>query len=163
LLHITFDYFLFFCIIYLQANVGLMAQKAEEYGSHDKTFELPADGFVRVIDEHSGEVLFEHKVEQGDVWRMCQTEDIAIRDWVKLAVNRTRATGSRTIFWLDKKRAHDARLIEKVNAYLDEHDTAGLDISIIRPVDAVRISMERATDGKDTISVTGKFFINKNN
>lgn len=137
------------------ANVGLMAKKAEEYGSHDKTFEIPSDGRVVVKDNNTGEVYFEHVVNAGDVWRMCQTKDVAIRDWVRLAVERARATGDRTIFWLDKRRAHDASLIEKVNTYLKDHDTDGLDISIMRPVDAVRISMERATDGKNTISVTG--------
>lgn len=139
------------------ANVGLMAQKAEEYGSHDKTFELQASGSVKVIDVNTGETLLEHSnVEKGDIWRMCQTKDIAIRDWVKLAVDRARATGSRTIFWLDKKRAHDRVLIQKVRHYLEvDHDTAGLDISILRPVDAVRISMELASEGKDSISVTG--------
>lgn len=132
-----------------------MAKKAEEYGSHDKTFEIPTEGKVVVKDENTGEVYFEHKVEKGDIYRMCQTKDVAIRDWVKLAVQRARATGNRTIFWLDKKRAHDKVLIKKVNEYLAEHDTDGLDISIMRPVDAIRVSMERATDGKDTISVTG--------
>ena len=132
-----------------------MAMKAEEYGSHDKTFEIPEDGRVVVKDNNSGSVYFEHNVMKGDVWRMCQTKDIAIKDWVRLAVERARATGSRTIFWLDKKRAHDARLIEKVNMYLNDHETEGLDISIMRPVDAIRRSMERATSGKDTISVTG--------
>jgi isocitrate dehydrogenase len=137
------------------ANVGLMAQKAEEYGSHDKTFEISAAGQVVVRDLNSGEVYFTHTVEKGDIWRMCQTKDIAIRDWVKLATARARATGSRTIFWLDPKRAHDAVLIAKVRTYLQDHNTDGLDIRIMRPVDAVRISMERATDGLDTISVTG--------
>jgi isocitrate dehydrogenase len=137
------------------ANVGLMAQKAEEYGSHDKTFEIPAAGRVFVQDNESGEIYTEHTVEAGDIWRMCQTKDVAIRDWVGLAVKRARATGSRTIFWLDKKRAHDAVLIDLVNKYMAEHDTDGLDISIMRPVDACRVSMQRATDGKNTISVTG--------
>lgn len=137
------------------ANVGLMAMKAEEYGSHPQTFELPKDGRVVVKDNATDEVYFQHLVEEGDVWRMCQTKDIAIKDWVRLAVSRARATGSRTIFWLDKKRGHDKSLIDKVNEYLKEHDTDGLDISIMRPVDAVRVSMERASDGKDTISVTG--------
>jgi len=104
----------------------LMAKKAEEYGSHDKTFELPASGHVYVKDKHSGKVIFEHKVEKGDVWRMCQTKDEAIKDWVRLAVERARATGARTIFWLDKNRAHDAQLIEKVNTYLKDHDTEGV-------------------------------------
>jgi isocitrate dehydrogenase len=138
-----------------QSNVGLMAKKAEEYGSHDKTFEIPAPGRVLVKDDVTGEVYFEHKVQKGDIYRMCQTKDVAIRDWVKLAVQRARATGDRTIFWLDKKRAHDKSLIKKVNEYLSEYDTDGLDLSITRPVDAIRISMERSTDGKNTISVTG--------
>lgn len=137
------------------ANVGLMAQKAEEYGSHDKTFEAPKDGKIIVRDKNTDEVYLEHKVEMGDIWRMCQTKQTPIEDWVKLAVSRARATGSRTIFWLDKRRGHDRTMIEKVNGYLKDHDTDGLDISIMRPVDAVRISMERATEGKDTISVTG--------
>lgn len=137
------------------ANVGLMAKKAEEYGSHDKTFELPASGTVSVKDKNTGKVYMEHKVEKGDVWRMCQTKDDAIKDWVRLAVERARATGSRTIFWLDKKRAHDANLISLVNKYLADHDMEGLDLTIMRPVDACRVSMERATDGKDSISVTG--------
>lgn len=137
------------------ANVGLMAKKAEEYGSHDKTFEIPAAGHVYVRDKNTGENYFEHKVDAGDVWRMCQTKEVAIVDWVRLAVDRARATGVRTIFWLDKKRAHDKVLIGKVNEYLQDHDTDGLDLSIMRPVDAVRLSCQRALDGKDTISVTG--------
>lgn len=137
------------------ANVGLMAQKAEEYGSHDKTFEIPAKGVVRVRDRNSNKVYMEHMVNKGDIWRMCQTKDEPIRDWVKLAVNRARATGSRAIFWLDQAREHDANLIVSVNHYLKEHDLTGLDISIMKPVDAVRISMERAVNGLDTISVTG--------
>jgi len=136
------------------ANVGLMAQKAEEYGSHDKTFEIPAGGTVRVVDA-SGQTLLEHSVEQGDIWRMCQTKDAAIRDWVKLAVTRARATGSPAIFWLDKQRAHDANLIKKVEQYLPEHDTAGLDIQILSPLEATRLSCQRCKEGKDTISVTG--------
>jgi len=136
------------------ANVGLMAQKAEEYGSHDKTFEMSANGRVRVVDG-SGQVMLEHDVEEGDVWRMCQTKDLPIQDWVKLAVTRARLTGSPAIFWLDKNRAHDANLIEKVNTYLKDHDTDGLDIQILAPVDAMRLSLARAKDGKDTISVTG--------
>jgi isocitrate dehydrogenase len=136
------------------SNVGLMARKAEEYGSHDKTFELEA-GRVTVTDKTSGEVYLEHVVGDGDIWRMCQTKDEPIRDWVRLAVERGRATGDRTIFWLDKQRGHDRSLIEKVNTYLKNHDLSGLDISIMKPVDAVRISMERASAGKDTISVTG--------
>ncbi|TWU17482.1 Isocitrate dehydrogenase [NADP] [Novipirellula galeiformis] len=136
------------------ANVGLMAQKAEEYGSHDKTFEIPCDGSVRVVDAN-GNVLMQHEVEQGDIWRMCQTKDLPVRDWVRLAVSRARATGSATIFWLDENRAHDANLIAKVNEYLPSHDTAGLDIQIMSPVDATRLSCQRAKDGLDTISVTG--------
>lgn len=137
------------------ANVGLMARKAEEYGSHDKTFEMEADGVMTVKDKNTGEVYMEHKVEKGDIWRMSQVKDEPIRDWVKLAVNRGRATGARVIFWLDKKRSHDKQLIKLVNEYLKEHDLDGLDISIMKPVDAIRMSMERATAGKDTISVTG--------
>ncbi len=135
-------------------NVGLMAQKAEEYGSHDKTFELEADGIVRVIRD-DGEVLLEHQVEQGDIWRMCQTKDEPIRDWVKLAVKRARITGDTTVFWLDHKRAHDLQLIKKVRLYLQDHDTEGLDIKIMPPVTAIRYTMERLIEGKDTISVTG--------
>lgn len=135
-------------------NVGLMAQKAEEYGSHDKTFEIPAGGTVRVVDAE-GNVLIEHAVEQGDIWRACQVKDAPIRDWVKLAVNRARATGSPAIFWLNAARAHDAQLIEKVNLYLKDHDTDGLDIRILAPVEATRITLERAKAGEDTISVTG--------
>jgi isocitrate dehydrogenase len=136
------------------SNVGLMAQKAEEYGSHDKTFEIDGDGIVQVMDGN-GKLLMEHKVEQGDIWRMCQTKDLPIRDWVKLAVSRARATGSPAIFWLDKNRAHDANLIKKVNAYLPEHDTTGLVIKIMSPVEAIKYSLERVKAGKDTISVTG--------
>ena len=136
------------------SNVGLMAQKAEEYGSHDKTFEIASPGTVRVVDA-SGNTLLEHAVEVGDIWRMCQTKDIAIQDWVKLAVTRARITGSPAIFWLNKDRAHDANLIDKVNTYLKDHDTAGLDIQILSPVDATRLSLERARAGQDTISVTG--------
>jgi isocitrate dehydrogenase len=135
-------------------NVGLMAQKAEEYGSHDKTFEIAAAGIVRVVDD-SESVLLEHAVEKGDIWRMCQTKDLPIRDWVKLAVNRARATGSTTIFWLDPDRAHDANLIALADKYLKEHDTEGLDIRIMSPVDAMRESLQRVRDGKDTVSVTG--------
>ncbi|WP_062060574.1 NADP-dependent isocitrate dehydrogenase [Aquimarina longa] len=135
-------------------NVGLMAKKAEEYGSHDKTFEIQGNGIVRVIDE-SGNTLIEHPVEQGDIWRMCQTKDAPIKDWIKLAVNRAKATNTPTIFWLDKNRAHDAELIKKVNTYLPEHDTTGLDIRIMSPIEATRFSLERIKDGKDTISVTG--------
>ena len=135
-------------------NVGLMAQKAEEYGSHDKTFEIGAPGTVRVVDE-SGTTLLEHAVEKGDIWRMCQTKDLPIRDWVKLAVNRARATGSATLFWLDPNRAHDANLINLANKYLEDHDTKGLDIRILSPVEAMRESLQRVKDGKDTVSVTG--------
>lgn len=136
------------------ANVGLMAQKAEEYGSHDKTFEVEAAGTVQVVDG-AGNVLLKNMVEQGDIWRMCQAKDEPIRDWVRLAVSRARATGVPTIFWLDKDRAHDANLIKKVNAYLPEHDTSGLEIKIMAPAEAIRYSMERAKAGDDTISVTG--------
>ncbi|MFZ0616203.1 MAG: NADP-dependent isocitrate dehydrogenase [Chthoniobacterales bacterium] len=135
-------------------NVGLMAQAAEEYGSHNKTFEIPSSGTVRVTDS-SGKVLLEHSVEEGDIWRACQTKDAPIRDWVKLAVNRARATGDATVFWLDEKRAHDAQLIAKVNAYLADHDTKGLDIRILPPAEACTLSLERIVQGKDTISVTG--------
>jgi isocitrate dehydrogenase len=135
-------------------NVGLMAQKAEEYGSHDKTFEIPADGTVRLVDE-DGQVLVQHNVEKGDIWRACQTKDEAIRDWVKLAVTRARISGMPAVFWLDPERAHDAQLIRKVEAYLSEHDTTGLDIQIMSPVMAIRHTMERLIRGKDTISVTG--------
>jgi isocitrate dehydrogenase len=135
-------------------NVGLMAQAAEEYGSHDKTFEIPTTGTVRVVDE-GGDVLLEHAVSAGDIWRMCQTKDVPIRDWVKLAVTRARATGAPAIFWLDADRAHDANLIEKVRLYLSDHDTEGLDISILPPVEAIAVSLERIRKGEDTISVTG--------
>ncbi len=135
-------------------NVGLMAQKAEEYGSHDKTFEIPADGTVTVTDR-DGKVIMEHSVRQGDIWRMCQTKDLPIRDWVKLAVSRARATGSAAIFWLDENRAHDRNLIMLVRRYLEDHDTEGLDIRIASPVDAMRQTLERVSAGEDTISVTG--------
>lgn len=135
-------------------NIGLMAQKAEEYGSHDKTFIISGTGKVRVVDA-AGNVLLEHEVEEGDIWRMCQTKDLPVQDWVKLAVTRARITNTPAIFWLDKNRAHDANLIEKVNKYLKNHDTAGLEIKIMSPVDAMRYTCERARDGKDTISVTG--------
>ena len=135
-------------------NVGLMAQKAEEYGSHDKTFEIPTTGKIRIVDA-DGNVLIEHEVEEGDIWRACQVKDGAIRDWVKLAVNRARATDSPAIFWLDVARAHDAQLVEKVNTYLKDHATEGLDIRILSPVDATKITLERAKAGEDTISVTG--------
>jgi len=135
-------------------NVGLMAQKAEEYGSHDKTFEIPTAGKVQVVDA-DGTLLMEHTVEEGDIWRMCQTKDEPVQDWVKLAVNRARATSLPTIFWLDKDRAHDAELIKKVNLYLKDHDTEGLDIQIMSPVEATRFSLKRMKAGEDTISVTG--------
>jgi len=136
------------------SNVGLMAQKAEEYGSHDKTFQIPANGTVRVVDA-AGRTLLEHRVEAGDIWRMCQAKDLPIRDWVKLAVNRARLTGNPAIFWLDENRAHDANLIEKVKRYLQDHDTTGLDIRIMSPVEAIRVTLQRVKEGKDTISVTG--------
>ncbi len=136
------------------SNVGLMAQKAEEYGSHDKTFKVPADGSVRVVNS-AGDVVFEHEVAQGDIWRMCQTRDLPVQDWVKLAVVRARATSTPAVFWLDDKRAHDVQLIRKVQAYLKNHNTEGLDIRIMSPVEAVRFSLERIRAGKDTISVTG--------
>ncbi|MGB8463918.1 MAG: NADP-dependent isocitrate dehydrogenase [Terrimicrobiaceae bacterium] len=135
-------------------NVGLMAQAAEEYGSHNKTFEIPGKGTVRVVDE-SGKVLLEHAVEEGDIWRACQTKDAPVRDWVKLAVNRARATHAPAVFWLDEKRAHDAQIIAKVKTYLKDHDTSGLDIRILPPAEACQISLERIKEGKDTISVTG--------
>ena len=136
------------------SNIGLMAQKAEEYGSHDKTFEIPAAGRVRVIDEDGRELLV-HAVAQGDIWRMCQTKDLPIQDWVKLAVTRTRQAGIPAIFWLDENRAHDCNLIEKTNRYLKDHDLSDLDIRILSPVDAMRITLARVRDGQDTISVTG--------
>lgn len=135
-------------------NVGLMAQKAEEYGSHDKTFEMAAAGSVRVVAS-SGATLLEHDVSEGDIWRMCQTKDLPIRDWVRLAVTRARATGSTAIFWLDSNRDHDANLILKANEYLKDHDTDGLDIRIMAPVDAMRATLDRVKAGDDTISVTG--------
>ncbi len=135
-------------------NVGLMAQKAEEYGSHDKTFEVHASGVVRVVDA-SGTTLLEHPVEAGDIWRMCQTKDAPIKDWVKLAVNRARASGAPAVFWLDASRAHDAELIKKVKAYLPNHDTSGLQIEIMAPVEATRFTLKRVKAGEDTISVTG--------
>ncbi len=136
-------------------NVGLMAQKAEEYGSHDKTFILQAAGSVRIVDENSGAVLMEQVVEVGDIFRACQTKDVAIRDWVKLAVRRARATGATTIFWLDEARAHDVEIIKKVKAYLPDSDTTGLDIRILSPVEAIKVSLARIRQGLDTISVTG--------
>ena len=135
-------------------NVGLMAQQAEEYGSHDKTFEIEANGTVQVVDT-AGKVLIEHQVEAGDIWRMCCVKDAPVQDWVKLAVNRARLTGWTTVFWLDADRAHDAELIKKVNTYLKDHDTAGLDIRILNQVDACTLSMERIVKGENTISVTG--------
>ena len=135
-------------------NVGLMAQKAEEYGSHDKTFEIESAGTVRVSDK-ADNVLLEHTVNVGDIWRMCQTKDLPIRDWVKLAVNRARQTGTPAIFWLDTNRAHDGRLIEKVSLYLKDYDTDGLDIRILSPVEAMRVTLARVSNGQDTISVTG--------
>ena len=135
-------------------NVGLMAQKAEEYGSHDKTFKIPADGTVQVVNS-AGDVLIEHDVQAGDIWRATQTKDAPIQDWVKLAVNRARLSGMKTIFWLDEERAHDRNLIELVNKYLADHDTEGLDISIASPVEATKTSVERIRRGEDTISVTG--------
>ncbi|WP_434710309.1 NADP-dependent isocitrate dehydrogenase [Pseudomonas sp. R1-1] len=135
-------------------NVGLMAKKAEEYGSHDKTFQIKADGVVRVTDS-KGTVLMEQAVEAGDIFRMCQTKDAPIQDWVKLAVNRARASSTPAIFWLDPMRAHDGVVIEKVQAYLKDHDTAGLDIQIMAPVDAMKYTLQRTREGKDTISVTG--------
>ena len=135
-------------------NVGLMAQKAEEYGSHDKTFEASANGTMRIVRE-DGQVLLTHDVEQGDIWRMCQAKDLPIRDWVKLAVVRARQSNTPAIFWLDKERAHDQQMIRKVRRYLKDHDTEGLDIRIMSPVQAIRYTMERMIRGKDTISVTG--------
>ena len=135
-------------------NVGLMAQKAEEYGSHDKTFEIATKGKINVVDT-DGNVLTSHKVEEGDIWRMCQVKDASIQDWVKLAVSRARASKTPAVFWLDKNRAHDAELIKKVNTYLLDHDTTGLDIRILSPIKATEFTLERIKDGKDTISVTG--------
>ncbi len=135
-------------------NVGLMAQKAEEYGSHDKTFEMPADGKITITDT-DGNVLTEHAVEEGDIWRACQVKDAPIQDWVKLAVNRARATGSPAVFWLDETRAHDAQLIQKVGQYLGDHDTDGLEIHIMSPVEATEFTLARVKEGQDTISVTG--------
>jgi isocitrate dehydrogenase len=136
------------------SNVGLMAQKAEEYGSHDKTFQIKENGNVRVIDQN-GTVLMEHNVKSGDIWRMCQVKDAPIRDWVKLAVNRARATGTPAVFWLDPQRAHDNQLREKVLLYLKDHNTEGLELPILSPIEATRFSLDRATEGKDTVSVTG--------
>ena len=136
------------------ANVGLMAQKAEEYGSHDKTFEAPSHGRFRVVDG-SGKTLLEQTVEPGDIFRMCQVKDVPIRDWVGLAVRRGRATGSPVVFWLDENRGHDAQIIAKVNKYLSEHDTKGLDIRIMKPADAMKFSLERIRRGEDAIAATG--------
>jgi isocitrate dehydrogenase len=135
-------------------NVGLMAQKAEEYGSHDKTFQIEHDGVVRVVDA-DGKVVLEHAVEAGDIWRMCQTKDAPIRDWVKLAVSRARLSGTPALFWLDQARAHDAQVLKKVDAYLKDHDTSGLDIRVLSPVEAMLHSLARIRRGEDTISVTG--------
>lgn len=136
-------------------NVGLMAQKAEEYGSHDKTFIATGNGVIRVVDENSGATLLQQAVEEGDIFRGCQTKDLPIRDWVKLAVRRARATGAPAVFWLDKARAHDRQVIAKVERYLKDHDTTGLDIRILSPVEAMKFSLQRIREGKDTISVTG--------
>jgi isocitrate dehydrogenase len=136
------------------ANVGLMAQKAEEYGSHDKTFEASADGAIRVVDS-AGDVLLEQKVETGDIFRMCQTKDAPIHNWVKLAVTRARATGTPAVFWLNADRAHDAEILKKVETYLPEYDTEGLDIRILKPVEAMKFTLKRVRSGEDTISVTG--------
>ncbi|WP_221585335.1 NADP-dependent isocitrate dehydrogenase [Microbacterium sp. G2-8] len=135
-------------------NVGLMAQKAEEYGSHDKTFEIPQAGTVRVVNG-AGETIFDHEVDEGDIWRACQTKDAPIRDWVKLAVTRARLSGTPAVFWLDANRAHDANLIQKIEEYLPEHDTEGLDLHIMAPAEATRFSLARIRQGLDTISVTG--------
>lgn len=136
-------------------NVGLMAQQAEEYGSHDKTFQAAGPGTIRVVDDASGKTLLEQKVEAGDIFRMCQAKDVAIRDWVKLAVTRARATGAPAVFWLDRERAHDRQVIAKVERYLEDHDTQGLDLRILAPVQAMRFSLGRIREGQDTISVTG--------
>merc|ERR1712012_442978 len=137
------------------SNVGLMAQKAEEYGSHDKTFEIPAKGTVVVTDAATDDVISKHSVEVGDIWRMCQTKDLPIQDWVKLAVSRARATGAKALFWLDENRAHDANLIQLAHKYLADHDTTGLDIEFMTPADAMKVSCTRARAGLDTISCTG--------
>lgn len=136
------------------SNVGLMAKKAEEYGSHDKTFQMSEEGKVTVSDQ-SGNTIFEHEVGEGDIWRMCQTKDVAIRDWVKLGVNRAKATGQPAVFWLDKNRAHDASLIAKVETYLKDHDTSSIEIKILAPVEATEFTLARVKAGEDTISVTG--------
>ena len=135
-------------------NVGLMAQKAEEYGSHDKTFEISSAGKVVVLDDKEN-ILIEHSVEEGDIWRMCQTKDLPIQDWIKLAVTRARASNTPAVFWLDKNRAHDAEIIKKIHTYLPEHDTNGLDISILSPIDATNFTLNRIVKGEDTISVSG--------
>ena len=135
-------------------NVGLMAQKAEEYGSHDKTFEITDKGTVRVVDS-SGKILIQHNVEEGDIWRMCQTKDDPIKDWVKLAVNRAKATNWPAVFWLNENRSHDAELIKKVNNYLQDHDTEDLDLRVLSPYDATIFTLNRVKEGKNTISVTG--------
>lgn len=136
-------------------NVGLMAQKAEEYGSHDKTFEISSSGRVMIVDEGSGAILLEHEVEPGDIWRMCQVKDAPIQDWVKLAIGRARATDTPAVFWLDENRAHDAELIKKVKAYLPNHDTSGLEIHMLSPVEATKFTLKRIKSGLDTISVSG--------
>jgi len=135
-------------------SIGLMAQKAEEYGSHDKTFEIDSNGVVQVIDA-SDTILLTHQVEEGDIWRMCQVKDAPIQDWVKLAVNRSRASQTPAVFWLDENRAHDAELIKKVTVYLKDHDTADLDIRILSPIEATKFTLSRIKDGQDTISVSG--------
>ena len=135
-------------------NIGLMAQKAEEYGSHDKTFEIPEDGTVQVKDQ-TGKVILEHQVEAGDIWRMCQVKDLPVQDWVKLAVSRAKATHTPAVFWLDKDRAHDAELIKKVETYLKNYNTEGLEIMIMAPREATLYTLKRMKEGKDTISVTG--------
>ena len=136
------------------SNVGLMAQKAEEYGSHDKTFQAPGKGTIQVVDA-SGNALLQHEVSEGDIWRMCQVKDAPVRDWVKLAVTRSRTSGAPAVFWLNDKRAHDRQLMSKVNTYLQDHDTSGLDIQIMAPVEATKLSIQRIRKGQDTISVTG--------
>src|SRR5699024_10874813 len=135
-------------------NVGLMAKKAEEYGSHDKTFQAVADGVIRAVDS-GGDILLQQDVKEGDIFRMCQTKDAAIRDWVKLAVTRARQSNAPAVFWLDENRAHDSEIIKKVNEYLKDHDTDGLDIRIMNPIEATKFSVERIRKGEDTISVTG--------
>ena len=135
-------------------NVGLMAQKAEEYGSHDKTFEIEGKGVVEVLNS-AGEVLISHEVETGDIWRACQTKDVAVRDWVKLAVRRSRDADTPAVFWLDEERAHDRNLIAKVEEYLKDEDTEGLDLRVLSPIDATKFSIDRIRQGLDTISVTG--------